>query len=143
MLGYREQGFHSSSSVLPTNFLQNKFNLLWRKLVHTKNNTPSDEKRKKKHQKLSTVGSSFDLNVSSQGVNITLSLRKIHKMGNFKDDLFLTLTSFAYSDVLGQASLVFYTAGLSIEKYILKGTSPGLHGIFLPLVTKHLGPLEF
>ncbi len=29
---------------------------------------PSDEKRKK-HQKLGTVGSSFDLNVSSQGVN--------------------------------------------------------------------------
>ena len=25
----------------------------------------------------------------------------------------------------------------------LKGTSPGLNGIFLPLVTKHLGPLSF
>ncbi len=38
-------------------------------IFHTKNNTPFRWKRKK-HQKLSTVGWSFDLNVSSQGVNI-------------------------------------------------------------------------
>ncbi len=38
---------------------------------------PSDEKRKK-HQKLSTVGSSFDLNVSSQGVNSTFEGASVH-----------------------------------------------------------------
>ncbi len=38
-------------------------------IFHTKNNTPFRWKRKKTHQTLSTVGSSFDLNVSNHGVN--------------------------------------------------------------------------